>query len=196
MALLLDVFKLLAAGYLIALALASVFNMHRALMSYPFQVVYAGIGIAIYAVSFGKVRVVPLAKKARRKNVRRIKDIRSNVNDWREQRTEEKMMAKGIMPDPEDSFGWTRIEEEPIDTPPKLETLPVPPVPPITEIPKPLTTNFADTDALPNVPIKKPTPKPRPRPVEVIEEYDDLPQVPSPIAPKQISQAPKLPKPE
>lgn len=84
------------AGYLIVLAIAAAIGIHRALLAYPVKVTYAAARLAVYALSFGHVQLAPLARRTRRRQARRIRNLRFTISEWRRQQAEEKALAAGL----------------------------------------------------------------------------------------------------
>lgn len=84
----LEAVRVLAATYLIALAVAAVFGVHRALLTYPFQAAYASIRLIVLAATLGRVRLAQNVRRQRRRGARRLRSLRYALAERREARND------------------------------------------------------------------------------------------------------------
>ena len=71
-----DTLTLAAAGYLLIVAAAAALGVHQRLLAYPGRALYATVRVIVTALTFGRVRIAPLARGAKRRNARRLRDLR------------------------------------------------------------------------------------------------------------------------
>lgn len=81
-----EALRLLAAAYLLVLAVAAALGLHRSLLFYPLHATYATARIGLLILTLGRVRLTPLARGVRRRQARRFRSLRAMAAEWRENR--------------------------------------------------------------------------------------------------------------
>lgn len=84
----LDSLRLATALYLLLLALAACLDLHGFLLGYPFRIIYSGVRLVVGTVTLGRVNLVPMGRRVQRRSVRRMRDWRYELQEWRDQRAE------------------------------------------------------------------------------------------------------------
>jgi hypothetical protein len=90
-----EALRLLAAGYLLVLAIAAAWGAHRGLLLVPARIFYSLLRIIVFAVSFGRIRMAPRARRAVLKGRRIRRGFRRYLSDLREERLDEEDPSGG-----------------------------------------------------------------------------------------------------
>jgi hypothetical protein len=152
--------RLIAASYLLLVAVLACFNMHQAMLAYPARVFYSAVRMLVIGVTFGRVQITPLAKRAKRRQARRLRHWRFALEEWRERREEEKALDRGERL--EGRGGWTAAP-----------VISGPPSGPAAEPQRAAGEPAAPRPKTEPVPAPPPTPAPRPD-----QEEEGLPELP------------------
>jgi hypothetical protein len=84
----LESLRLAAIFYFLTLALSACLDSHQGLLSYPFKIVYSGMRVSVTTLTLGRVNLVPMSRRIKRKGVRRVRDWRYEIREWIDQRAE------------------------------------------------------------------------------------------------------------
>ena len=95
---LVDILRLIVAGYLIALALSLSLGVGRPLMTYPGRVAYSFIRILFFVFTLGRVNIKPLSRRARRRYRWRRRQWRRVYSQWRMDKNESEEIRRGEAP--------------------------------------------------------------------------------------------------
>lgn len=86
---------MILVGYLLVLAVAAVMDEHRALLALPGRIIYSLIRLIVFAGTLGRMRLAPPARQAFRHQRLRARNLQGRIDDWRERRSEERLLASG-----------------------------------------------------------------------------------------------------
>jgi hypothetical protein len=143
-ALLIDALRLFAAAYLIVLAGAACVGKHSELLSYPPRVAYASVRLLVLVGTLGRVRMAPVARRARRSSRRSLSHVRDSLRRGGE--TTESISAASWS-----SSHQTQTQTrdggapQPADAPPAAPAV-APPAPPAVAPPPPDRTGLLADD--------------------------------------------------
>lgn len=88
----LEVIKIIAAGYFLLLGMAAVFGRHEPLLAIPARSLYSLLRLMILVLTFGKWRMAPPARKAGYKVRRKWRGAKAAWEDWRREETDEEII--------------------------------------------------------------------------------------------------------
>jgi len=170
--LVLEALRVLVAGYLLVLVGAALLGFHRALLTYPFQSAYATVRLFLLTVTLGRVKLVKNARKSRRRQARRLRDLRYNISEWRESRSSsspdegaQRVRGEWMAGDEDDGGFEGLLPPQPISEEMMLEP----------EKPASAATAPDEKPALVPAPTTTPAPAPAPAPKDgpFLEPLDD-----------------------
>lgn len=112
-----ELLRYLLAAYLLILALAAVLGRgNRILLAYPLVALYSTARVVIEAVTFGRVRLTPIARAQKRQQARRVRTWKFRLSEKRRLKEEEQARTRGEGVD--ESGGWTTADNDGQEGPP------------------------------------------------------------------------------
>lgn len=181
------------ACYALLLAVAAIVGLHRSLLAYPARISYSLLRLVVMLLSGGQVRLVPLGRRIKRRSLRRIRNLRSMIDEWREVRVERQgstrtAVAMTWLTDDDRRKAIDKVQDQG-DSPWRSSEPTGVRLPP----PEPLWADQAPPAAKRPAP-KKPASPPGPKRQPQEPPQSPKPKPKSPLPPRQPPQSPK-PKP-
>lgn len=79
----LESLRIVLAAYCLVLAIGAVFGFHRQLLAYPIRVSYSAFRLLLLALSGGRLHMMPLTRKVRRRGVGALRGAWDSVSERR-----------------------------------------------------------------------------------------------------------------